>query len=100
MRLLFYGIQLLDGFSNTDDNVQGRLPDISTAAGFEDVTVTREVDTVFGTIALIGHGGQDRENARAPAQASSRRAAASQLACASTGARRAWCAGRRGRAMS
>ena len=52
MRFLFYGIQLLDGFQNTTENVAGRLPEIFASAGFEDVAVTRAFSTVFGTMTL------------------------------------------------
>jgi len=52
MRFLFYGIQLLDGFATTTDTVRGELPDRFLSAGFEQVAVTREFSTMFGTIAL------------------------------------------------
>lgn len=52
MRLLFLGIQLLDGFITTRDNVQGRLPALFAEAGFQDVAVRGEINTVFGTISL------------------------------------------------
>lgn len=52
MRVLFYGIQMLDGFPNTADNVAGRLPEILRSAGLEDVDAKREFSTVFGTMVL------------------------------------------------
>lgn len=52
MRLAFYGIQLLDGFSNTSDNVQGRLPQLMTEAGFADVAETQRFSTMWGTLSL------------------------------------------------
>jgi ubiquinone/menaquinone biosynthesis C-methylase UbiE len=52
MRALFYSIQFLDGFANTQDHVAGRLPELFTAAGFEGVTETRSFATVYGTLAL------------------------------------------------
>ena len=50
MRLLFYPIQWLDGFTNTQENVEGRLPDLIHNAGFSDVRVRRQFNTVFGTL--------------------------------------------------
>ena len=52
MRTAFYTIQLLDGFKTTTDNVDGRLPDYITKAGFSEVMVTKEFQTIFGTLAL------------------------------------------------
>ena len=52
MRLLFYPIQLLDGFKTTGDNVEGRLPEIFEAAGFRSVRTHSEIRTIFGTPAL------------------------------------------------
>jgi ubiquinone/menaquinone biosynthesis C-methylase UbiE len=52
MRAAFYQIQLLDGFPNTSDNVDGRLPEFIRDAGFNDVIETRRFSTVFGTLSL------------------------------------------------
>lgn len=52
MRLLFYPIQWLDGFSNTQDNVEGRLPELIQNAGFSDVQINKEFSTVFGTLTI------------------------------------------------
>jgi SAM-dependent methyltransferase len=52
MRLLFYPIQWLDGFETTQDNVDGRLPAMIEAAGFESVETVKSINTVFGTLAL------------------------------------------------
>ncbi len=52
MRGLFYFIQLLDGFENTRDNVEGRLPDMMRQAGFLNVTTGREFSTMVGTMTL------------------------------------------------
>lgn len=52
MRVLFYGIQLLDGFPNTADNVQGRLPEFMAGAGFTRVEERRRFSTMWGTLAL------------------------------------------------
>ena len=52
MRVLFYAIQVLDGFSNTADNVEGRLPEIFRAGGFHAVAKAQEFATIFGTMTL------------------------------------------------
>jgi SAM-dependent methyltransferase len=52
MRGLFLGIQALDGFSSTADNVAGRLPQMMRATGFVDVAETQCFSTVFGTLSL------------------------------------------------
>ena len=52
MRVAFLPVQLLDGFSNTSDNVRGELPGIFEAAGFDSVTETRRFVTVFGSLTL------------------------------------------------
>lgn len=52
MRGLFIGIQLLDGFENTRDNVAGRLGPLFEQAGFGEVTTTQAFNTMFGTLAL------------------------------------------------
>jgi ubiquinone/menaquinone biosynthesis C-methylase UbiE len=52
MRLAFYGIQLLDGFRTTQDNVQGMLPRFMSDCGFAQVRETRRFRTVFGTLSL------------------------------------------------
>jgi ubiquinone/menaquinone biosynthesis C-methylase UbiE len=52
MRALFLSIQLLDGFTNTRDNVAGRLVGLFQQAGFEQVTQRSSFSTVYGTMAL------------------------------------------------
>jgi len=52
MRVAYFGIQLLDGFDNTADNVNGLLPEFMRAAGFADVTETRRYSTMWGTLSL------------------------------------------------
>ncbi len=52
MRFAFYGIQLLDGFDNTVDNVRGRLPELMHEAGFADVMETQTFATLWGTLSL------------------------------------------------
>ena len=53
MRLLFYSIQLLDGFATTRDHVDGLLPVLINDSGFENVTEHPEIQTLFGTLSLI-----------------------------------------------
>ncbi|MGH8506848.1 MAG: class I SAM-dependent methyltransferase [Stenotrophobium sp.] len=52
MRAAFLGIQLLDGFTTTADNVRGRLPRFMRDAGFTQVEETRRFATMFGTLSL------------------------------------------------
>ncbi len=52
MRAAFLGVQLLDGFETTTDNVNGLLPELIARAGFRDVAETHREATVFGTLAL------------------------------------------------
>ena len=52
MRALFLGVQLLDGFATTSDDVQGRLPEMCVLAGFKSVVETGSYRTIFGTIRL------------------------------------------------
>lgn len=52
IRALFLPVQLLDGFSTTSDNLQGRLPGIFRNAGFVEVETSRSFETIFGTLTL------------------------------------------------
>lgn len=52
MRLAFHGIQLLDGYTTTADNVAGKLPDYMRDAGFRDARETGRYSTMFGTMSL------------------------------------------------
>lgn len=52
MRVLFYLVQLLDGFETTADNVAGRLPQFMREYGFVDVAETRRFATPLGSISL------------------------------------------------
>jgi SAM-dependent methyltransferase len=52
MRIAFLGVQLLDGFETTADNVAGRLVPMMEEAGFVSVAETRREPTVFGTLSL------------------------------------------------
>ena len=52
MRCLFFAIQTLDGFSNTQDNVEGKLVGLLEQTGFADVALRETFSTIFGTMAL------------------------------------------------
>ncbi len=52
-RGLFYVVQLLDGFSNTQDHVAGRFPMLMKEAGFDGVEVRGTVATMYGTLNLF-----------------------------------------------
>jgi hypothetical protein len=56
MRVAYLGIQLLDGFENTADNVKGLLPQMMRDAGFTGVAETRRFSTMWGTLALYRAG--------------------------------------------
>jgi len=53
MRALFFPVRLLDGFPNTRDNVEGRLPGFAKDAGARSVEQHAEFNTVFGTLRLF-----------------------------------------------
>ncbi len=52
MRALFLFVQLLDGFSNTQDNVSGKLTELFENGGFAEVAEEETFSTIFGTMAL------------------------------------------------
>lgn len=52
MRTLFLFVQLLDGFSNTQDNVSGKLTELFENGGFAEVAEGETFSTIFGTMAL------------------------------------------------
>ena len=52
MRAAFVGVQLLDGFATTTDNVTGMLPTYMRDAGFSEVQETHREMTLLGTISL------------------------------------------------
>ncbi|MEA2625099.1 MAG: hypothetical protein QOD06_1144 [Candidatus Binatota bacterium] len=52
MRFAFLGIQLLDGFATTSDNVRGRLMPLMSEAGFQSVTETHRARTPFGSFSF------------------------------------------------
>jgi len=52
MRGLFFFIQLLDGFENTQDNVSGKLITLFEEAGFIEAAQRKTFSTAFGTMVL------------------------------------------------
>jgi ubiquinone/menaquinone biosynthesis C-methylase UbiE len=50
MRGLFHLVQALDGYSNTSDNVEGRLPEFMREVGFSNVAETHRENTVLGML--------------------------------------------------
>ena len=52
-RARFLPVRLLDGFAVTEDNIEGRLPDLIRTAGFVEVEEVERMDTVFGPLAVI-----------------------------------------------
>ena len=52
MRMLFVLVQLLDGFTNTQDNVSGRLWGLLEVSGFVQVAERHALSTMLGTMAL------------------------------------------------
>lgn len=54
MRAAFLPVQVLDGFENTRDNVEGRLVELLRQAGFSGVSEQRSFSTVLGTLSLYG----------------------------------------------
>ena len=49
MRIMFYFVQILDGFATTKDNVDGKLPTYVEKSGFMDVVETGYINTKIGT---------------------------------------------------
>ncbi|MBI2966432.1 MAG: class I SAM-dependent methyltransferase [Bacteroidetes bacterium] len=52
MRLLFYFVQIFDGFGRTSDNVKGLLPGYIEQTGFREVKELQRFATIVGTLTL------------------------------------------------
>ncbi len=52
-RTLFNIIRGLDGFKSTAANAKGLLPELISDAGFENITITNRVKTIFGEVQII-----------------------------------------------
>ncbi len=58
MRVAFVGVQLLDGFQTTTENVRRGLVPVLRGAGFHSVKETHREMTLFGTLSLYqAHSG-------------------------------------------
>lgn len=53
MRLASVSLKLFEPSDGTVANLQGRLPELCTAAGFCEVVQTASLSTMFGTVALL-----------------------------------------------
>ena len=53
MRAAFLPVQLLDGFDNTQRNVEGCVPELMDATGFSGVERVHRLRTVFGTFEVL-----------------------------------------------
>lgn len=53
MRTLFFPVRLLDGLSNTRENVEGDLPSLVQESGAQEVSESAKFNTIFGTLRLI-----------------------------------------------
>lgn len=53
LKMMFLLVRVLDGFEVTQVNVEGRLPDLISGAGFEEVLLHESVSTVWGTLDFI-----------------------------------------------
>jgi ubiquinone/menaquinone biosynthesis C-methylase UbiE len=51
--VLFFSIQLLDGFESTRQHRRGELLGLVAAAGFDSVLLQSELGTIFGTVAYL-----------------------------------------------
>jgi ubiquinone/menaquinone biosynthesis C-methylase UbiE len=53
MRLMFHLVQLLDGYNTTNDNIKGKLPTLIAQAGFDEIYIVQQFNTILGTIEVI-----------------------------------------------
>ena len=53
MRFLFFVLQVFDNFYTTNDNVEGKLPDLMQKAGFQEVEILGNQSTLFGTLSYF-----------------------------------------------
>ncbi|HEV2385850.1 MAG TPA: methyltransferase domain-containing protein [Candidatus Acidoferrales bacterium] len=57
MRAGFWLVRKADGVENTEDNLEGRLPELIAQAGFRQVRETASFATAFGTVRLYAASG-------------------------------------------
>lgn len=53
MRFMFGFVQLLDGFKTTNDNVRGLMPNFIADAGFNQVSISKSINTVIGSFSYF-----------------------------------------------
>ncbi len=53
MRFTFRLVQFLDGFKTTNDNVKGLMPEFISKAGFENVVISKSINTAIGTFSYF-----------------------------------------------
>lgn len=53
MRFTFGFVQLLDGFKTTNDNVKGLIPNFIEKTGFENVEISKSINTAIGTFSYF-----------------------------------------------
>jgi ubiquinone/menaquinone biosynthesis C-methylase UbiE len=53
VRAAFFALQVTDGFDNTRDHAEGRLPQLMADAGFANVACYRRLPTGWGTLELL-----------------------------------------------
>jgi len=65
MRVLFLGVQLVDGFENTRQHAGGALAELMAEAGLVQVATRGGLDTIFGSLGLYSacKPGQTRDRA-------------------------------------
>jgi ubiquinone/menaquinone biosynthesis C-methylase UbiE len=53
MRVASLSLRIFEPTRGTAANLQGRLPELCATAGFGDVTKTRNISTIFGTVTML-----------------------------------------------
>lgn len=53
MRWCFHLVQILDGYTTTNDNVKGLLPQLFIDAGFTNVVISHHFNSILGTIQIF-----------------------------------------------
>lgn len=54
-------VRILDGFDVTEDNYNGRLPELIAESGFQDLVIEKRVETPLGTLDLMSARKGDHE---------------------------------------
>lgn len=53
MRFLFLVVQVIDNFYTTNDNINGKIPQLLAIEGFENVEIKGNQSTLFGTLSYL-----------------------------------------------